>query len=105
MEEINQKINENKCKIKQLNLKLSQTEDVNQKNYINSEIQSVQLTIITLYELIQEISNKEKEKIKKEETKEIKEPSQKDTKIEGKNSKAKKTFVKKRKIKWKTLIR
>jgi len=99
MKEINQKINENKFKIKQLNLKLSQTEDVNQKNYINSEIQSVQLTIITLYELIQEISNKEKEKIKKEETKEIKEPSQKDTKIEGKNNKAKKTFVKKRKIK------
>ena len=84
MEEINQKINENKCKIKQLNLKLSQTEDVNQKNYINSEIQSVQLTIITLYELIQEISNKEKEKLK------TKYPSQKDTKIEGKNSKPKK---------------
>ena len=72
MEEINQKINENKCKIKQLNLKLSQTEDVNQKNYINSEIQSVQLTIITLYELIQEISNKEKEKIKTKKPKKLK---------------------------------
>ena len=82
MEEINQKINENKCKIKQLNLKLTKTEDLNQKNYINIEIQSVQNKIITLYELIKEISNKEKEKIKNEETKEIIEPSQKDTKIE-----------------------